>query len=158
MELSAQTVKRLAKELTDLQQTPIDGCRVVMNERDLADIQVEMEGPAGTPYEGGMFRLRLTLQTDFPASPPKGFFLTKIFHPNVNYAQGDICVNTLKKDWTPATSIRHVLMVIRCLLIQPFPDSALNEEAGRLILEDFAQFEKHGGLSRDFLSTPKVTL
>lgn len=57
---------------------------------------------------------------------------------------GDICVNVLKRDWTSDTTIRHVLMVVRCLLIQPFPDSALNEEAGRLILEDFEQYEKHG--------------
>ena len=25
--------------------------------------------------------------------------------------------------------LRHVLVVIRCLLIEPFPESALNEEA-----------------------------
>ena len=27
-----------------------------------------------------------------------GFFITKIFHPNVS-DKGEICVNTLKKDW-----------------------------------------------------------
>lgn len=34
----------------------------------------------------------------FPALP--GYFLTKIFHPNVS-ASGEICVNVLKRDWTP---------------------------------------------------------
>jgi len=29
-----------------------------------------------------------------------GYFLTKIFHPNVSL-EGEICVNTLKKDWNP---------------------------------------------------------
>ena len=33
-------------------------------------------------------------------SAPAGFFLTKIFHPNVA-KNGAICVNTLKKDWKP---------------------------------------------------------
>ena len=27
---------------------------------------------AGTPYEGGMFRMKLVLSKDFPASPPQG--------------------------------------------------------------------------------------
>ena len=29
--------------------------------------------------------------------------------------------------------LRDVLLVVRCLLIEPNPDSALNEEAGRLL-------------------------
>lgn len=96
MELSTQTVKRLAKELADLQQAPIDGCRVFVNERDLADIQAEMDGPSGTPYEGGLFRLRLTLPSDFPTSPPKGFFITRIFHPNVATAGEPVTAHTLR--------------------------------------------------------------
>jgi ubiquitin-conjugating enzyme E2 S len=42
----------------------------------------------------------------------KGFFETKIFHPNVS-SLGEICVNTLKKDWQPKLGIRHVLLVSR---------------------------------------------
>jgi hypothetical protein len=30
-----------------------------------------------------------------------GYFTTKIFHPNVAVPSGEICVNTLKKDWNP---------------------------------------------------------
>lgn len=66
--------------------------------------------PEGTPYAGGLFRMKLLLGKDFPASPPKGYFLTKIFHPNVG-ANGEICVNVLKRDWTAELGIRHVLLV-----------------------------------------------
>ena len=62
-----------------------------------------------------------------------GFFLTKIFHPNVG-PNGEICVNTLKKDWKPDLGIKHILITIKCLLIFPNPESALNEEAGKLLL------------------------
>ena len=41
-----------------------------------------------------------------------GFFLTKIFHPNVA-SNGAICVNTLKRDWKPDHGIRHILLVIQ---------------------------------------------
>lgn len=49
-------------------------------------------------------------------------------------------MNTLKKDWKPSHDLRHVLMVIRCLLIEPFPESALNEEAAKLMLEDYDEY------------------
>lgn len=55
-------------------------------------------------------------------------------------------MNVLKKDWKPDLGIQHVLLVIRCLLIQPFAESALNEEAGRLLLEDYAAFFKQAQL------------
>lgn len=65
---------------------------------------------AGTPYAHGHFRVKLVLGKDFPSGPPKGFFLTKIFHPNVSQ-QGEICVNTLKKDWKPDLGIKHIFLV-----------------------------------------------
>lgn len=67
---------------------------------------------AGTPYAGGQFRVQLTLPKDFPSNPPKAYFLTKIFHPNVA-SNGEICVNTLKKDWKPNLGIKHILLVSR---------------------------------------------
>lgn len=35
---------------------------------------------------------------------------------------------------------------IKCLLIHPNPESALNEEAGRLLLEDYAEYESRARL------------
>uniref|UniRef100_A0A8C5JJ19 Ubiquitin conjugating enzyme E2 S n=1 Tax=Junco hyemalis TaxID=40217 RepID=A0A8C5JJ19_JUNHY len=51
--------------------------------------------------------MKLVLGKDFPAAPPKGFFLTKIFHPNVG-PSGEICVNVLKRDWRAELGLRHV--------------------------------------------------
>ncbi len=54
--------------------------------------------------------MRLVLGKDFPAAPPRGYFLTKIFHPNVGH-KGEICVNVLKRDWKAELGLRHVLLV-----------------------------------------------
>jgi ubiquitin-conjugating enzyme E2 S len=54
--------------------------------------------------------VKLVLGKDFPHTPPKAYFLTKIFHPNVA-SSGEICVNTLKKDWKPDLGIKHILLV-----------------------------------------------
>jgi len=77
--LSTQAVRVLAKDLSDLQDKPCEGIRVIVNEQDLGDVQAEIEGPQGTPYAGGLFRMKLSLPSDFPESPPKGYFLTKIW-------------------------------------------------------------------------------
>eukprot|EP00937_MAST-01D_sp_MAST-1D-sp2_P002067 g2067.t1 len=101
--------------------------------------------PASTPFEGGFFRVKLVLTKDFPHSPPRGYFLTRIYHPNVA-PNGDICVNTLKKDWKADMGISHVLAVIRCLLIVPFPESSLNDEAGRLFMESYEEYARRARL------------
>ncbi|KAK6625969.1 hypothetical protein RUM43_006268 [Polyplax serrata] len=142
--LSPQIIRRVAKELNDLVNQPPEGIKVNINEEDVTDIQAYIEGPAGTPYAGGVFKVKLALGKDFPQTPPKAFFFTKIFHPNVA-KNGEICVNTLKKDWKPDLGIKHILLTVKCLLIFPNPESALNEEAGKLLLEhynDYAQRAK----------------
>ncbi|KAI8983553.1 ubiquitin-conjugating enzyme/RWD-like protein, partial [Pilobolus umbonatus] len=115
------------------------------NDGDLTEIQAWIRGPDGTPYEEGYFRIRLALEKDFPDTPPKGYFQTKIFHPNVS-PTGEICVNTLKKDWKPELGIEQVLLTIKCLLIVPNAESALNEEAGKLLLEQYDVYAKRASL------------
>ena len=111
--------------------------------------QVELQGPQGTPYEGKYFLLKLVFSQEFPSAPPRGFFLTKLYHPNVDLSTGAICVNTLKKDWTSETTLSHVLAVIRCLLIVPFPESSLNDEAGKLFMESYDEYAKRARLMAD---------
>jgi hypothetical protein len=67
----------------------------------------------------------------------------------VDVSTGAICVNTLKKDWTSDTSLSHVLAVIRCLLIVPFPESSLNDEAGKLFMESYDEYSKRARLMAD---------
>ncbi|CAM9178265.1 unnamed protein product [Ectocarpus sp. 12 AP-2014] len=140
--ISPQVISRVGREIQDLQRNPPDGIRFLPQEEDtIAEIHAEIKGPVGTPYDGGSFHIKLVLSNDFPHSPPRGFFLTKIYHPNVA-PNGDICVNTLKRDWTAEVTMTHVLQVIRCLLIVPFPESSLNDEAGRLFMESYTEYER----------------
>ncbi|PIN18877.1 Ubiquitin-protein ligase [Handroanthus impetiginosus] len=143
--LPPNVIKQLAKELKNLDETPPEGIKVGVNDDNFSVIYADIEGPAGTPYENGVFRMKLILSHDFPQSPPKGYFLTKIFHPNIA-TNGEICVNALKKDWNPSLGLRHVLIVIRCLLIEPFPESALNEQAGKMLLENYEEYARHARL------------
>ena len=54
--------------------------------------------------------MKTVFDSQFPDVPPKCYFLTKIFHPTVA-KNGEVCVNTLKKDWTKDLGILHILLV-----------------------------------------------
>nr|XP_018909800.1 PREDICTED: ubiquitin-conjugating enzyme E2 S [Bemisia tabaci] len=159
--LSPQIIRQIAKEMHDLAHDPPEGIKVTLNEQDVTDIQACIEGPADTPYAGGVFRVKLSLGKDFPQAPPKAFFLTKIFHPNVAI-NGEICVNTLKRDWKPDLGIKHILLTVKCLLIVPNAESALNEEAGKLLLEHYEDYSQRAKMMTEIhaLSTkvPKMGL
>jgi len=138
--LAPQVISRLMTEIRDLIRNPSDGIEYVENEENsVSEIHALMTGPEETPFYGGRFRMKLIISEEYPNVPPKGFFLTKIFHPNVA-TNGDICVNTLKRDWNPQVTIKHILQVIRCLLIIPFPESSLNDEAGKLFMESYEEY------------------
>ncbi|XP_033215680.1 ubiquitin-conjugating enzyme E2 S [Belonocnema kinseyi] len=139
--LSPQIIRRVAKEMNELANDPPEGIRVIINDQDITDIQAVIEGPAETPYAGGSFKVKLALGKDFPQGPPKAFFLTKIFHPNVA-KNGEICVNTLKKEWKSDLGIKYILLTVKCLLIVPNAESALNEEAGKLLLERYDDYSE----------------
>lgn len=143
--LPPKVIKEIAKQLKSLDEVPPEGIKVHLNDDCISTIFADIDGPVGTPFENGVFRMKLILTPDFPLSPPKGYFVTKIFHPNVSN-NGEICVNTLKKDWKSSLGLRHVFLVIRCLLIEPNPESALNEHAGKLIMEDYNAYETHARL------------
>lgn len=138
--LAPQVISRLMAEIRDLVRNPPEGIEYVDNEdSSVSEIHAMISGPEETPFFGGKFRMKLVLSEDYPNSPPRGFFLTKIYHPNVAN-NGDICVNTLKKDWTAEVTVKHILQVIRCLLIVPFPESSLNDEAGKLFMESYEEY------------------
>lgn len=48
------------------------GVHVIMNEANLLDVQADIVGPVDTPYAGGVFRCKLSIENDFPNNPPKG--------------------------------------------------------------------------------------
>jgi len=139
------------REVIGLLKNAPEGIKLIVDPEtglppSLNEITAEMEGPTGTPYEKKYFQLKLVFSSDFPSSPPRGFFLTKIYHPNVDMSTGAICVNTLKKDWSPEVTMSHVFSVIRCLLIVPFPESSLNDEAGKLFMESYEEYARRAKL------------
>ena len=140
--LNPHIIKALWRQQQELLKKSPEYVTPIINPEDPLDIQCDLEGPKATPYEYGIFRVKLIISSDFPSQAPKGVFITKIFHPNIS-EKGEICVNTLKKDWNPSQwNLYNLFEVIKCLLIVPFPQSALNEEAGKLFMENYDEYFK----------------
>ncbi|GLB44243.1 putative ubiquitin-conjugating enzyme family protein [Lyophyllum shimeji] len=155
MSLSPAALRRLMRELTELKKSPPEGIRIQTSDEDMLDVTGIIQGPEGTPYAGGYFKVKFKFTEEFPAAPPKCWFATKIFHPNVSNT-GEICVNTLKKDWKSTYGIEHILVTVKCLLIYPNPESALDEEAGKLLRENYSSYCDRAKLITSVHATPRT--
>ncbi len=89
-------------------------------------------GPEDSPYHGGLFYLHIQFPVDYPFKPPKITFSTKIYHCNVN-SNGNICLDILKDQWSPALTISKVLLSISSLLTDPNPDDPLVPEIANIL-------------------------
>ena len=155
--LNARMIKVLWRQQQELLKKAPDCVTPIINDEDPIDIQADITGPQGTPYEEGVFRVKLFIPPEFPQLAPKGYFMTKIFHPNVS-EKGEICVNTLKRDWNPKQwSLYNLFEVIKCLLIVPFPQSSLNEEAGKMFMDNYDEYFRVAKMLTEIHAKKKAT-
>jgi peroxin-4 len=92
-----------------------------------------IRGPPDTPYEDGQFELQLSIPHKYPLQPPTVIFTTKVFHPNVHWSTGEICIDLLKTTWSAAYTLQSVCRSIIALLACPEASSPLNCDAGNLL-------------------------
>mmetsp|Transcript_29996 Transcript_29996/g.73850 ORF Transcript_29996/g.73850 Transcript_29996/m.73850 type:complete len:158 (-) Transcript_29996:1029-1502(-) len=123
---------RLLKEYKEAASSKDRDIRLSVHE-NLYKWTALLQGPAGTPYEGGTFQVQLDVQESYPLQAPKARFITRVFHPNIHFKTGEVCLDILKTAWTPAWTLQSVCRAIIALLSHPEADSPLNCDAGNLI-------------------------
>ncbi|KAJ4456817.1 putative Protein farnesyltransferase/geranylgeranyltransferase type-1 subunit alpha [Paratrimastix pyriformis] len=140
----AALTNRIIKETQRMAAEPTPGIVARPHEDNVRFFDVQLSGPDGSPYAGGVFHVELFLPSEYPMSPPKVRFLTKIYHPNIDRL-GRICLDILKDKWSPALGIRAVLLSVQALLSAPNPDDPLpldvaehwrSDEAGAIAQEN----------------------
>ncbi|XP_034671846.1 ubiquitin-conjugating enzyme E2-22 kDa-like [Drosophila subobscura] len=92
------------------------GVKIELVDDNLTEMRAEIAGPPDTPYEGGKFDLEIKVDTAYPYMPPKIRFKNRLWHPNVCSATGVICPDMLDKNWTPAMSLRTVMLALQAML------------------------------------------
>jgi ubiquitin-conjugating enzyme E2 H len=137
--------KRIAKDIQELRTAGFKVHDEKGNEEitDMSTFLVEMPGPKDTPYEHGRWDVRFTITSAFPFASPSVGFVQHIMHPNVDFASGSICVDTLNSRWSPCTTVRHIVEVLLpYLLTYPNPDDPLNREAAYLMRNNATEYTR----------------
>lgn len=156
--LTHQALRSISKDVIRITRAPPEDVRIRVQEGNIGaegGVIGIVRGPEGTPYAGGYFNVSFSFAgIDYPNHPPKCTMVTKIFHPNISKS-GEICVDTLKKAWTRNLGISDVLVTVKCLLIHPNPESALDEEAGKQLLEDYEGYAKMARMMTRIHAVPR---
>jgi len=118
-------MKRIRKELNDLRKEDLGQMTLApQGDDDLFHWVGTIPGPDGSPYEGGVFSVEVQLPGDYPFSAPKVNFATRIYHMNIS-ERGNICIDILKTNWSPALSLFKVMLSLSSLLTDPNPKDPL---------------------------------
>ena len=94
-------------------------------------------------WKGGSYEFSISFGPEYPHKPPNCKCLTKIFHPNIELATGNVCLNILRKDWTPVLSLNGVILGLQFLFYEPEPADPLNQEASKMMRDNVDDFKKY---------------
>mmetsp|Transcript_44913 Transcript_44913/g.141415 ORF Transcript_44913/g.141415 Transcript_44913/m.141415 type:complete len:237 (-) Transcript_44913:82-792(-) len=141
---SSAWTARMAKEMKQLEIEPPPGISAWPRGEQIHLLEAVVQGPAGTPYEGGAFKLEISVPDRYPFEPPKVRFMTPIYHPNID-SGGRICLDILnmppKGQWKPALNLSTVLTSIQLLISEPNPDDGLMPEITQEYKQNRLRFE-----------------
>eukprot|EP01138_Halocafeteria_seosinensis_P009871 gb/GECG01010082.1/.p1 GENE.gb/GECG01010082.1/~~gb/GECG01010082.1/.p1 ORF type:complete len:174 (+),score=34.26 gb/GECG01010082.1/:1-522(+) len=141
MATSSGAKQRLIRDFKKLTADPPTGVNASpVSQDNIMEWQAVIFGPDDTPWEGGTFNLSLSFTDDYPNSPPKVKFETKMFHPNI-YQDGKICLDILQNNWSPIYDVTALLQSIQSLLSDPNTSSPANPEAAKLFDENRKAYE-----------------
>ncbi|XP_002157996.1 ubiquitin-conjugating enzyme E2 E1 isoform X2 [Hydra vulgaris] len=143
---NSNAAKRIQRELADITLDPPPNCSAGPKGDNLYDWVGTILGPKDSVYQGGVFFLEITFPQDYPFKPPKVIFRTRIYHCNIN-SQGQICLDVLKDNWSPAFTVSKILLSVIALLTECNPADPL---VGNIAHQFLTNREEHDSLARDW--------
>lgn len=72
--MTSSASRRLLKDLQKIQKEEDGGINASPDEENLFLWEALIEGPEGTPWEGGLFELKLEFTENYPNKPPNVSF------------------------------------------------------------------------------------
>ena len=134
--IGGQSLKRIKKEMEDSAKQQIEGYQLLkFIDNKLYGV---LEGPPNTYFENGFFNFVIVYENGYPLGKfPKFYFLSKIFHPNVDEF-GLVCEEMYSH---PALVVDKIIITIQSMLDDPNIEEVLNESAAKLYKENIKEYE-----------------
>lgn len=100
---------------------------------DQFHVEAVMTGPPDTPYEGGVFRIDIQFDREWPYAAWSVKFVGKVYHPNID-EDGKICGMVYCRDGAFSLKLRAFLLSVYSLLIEPNLDEPLMPEIAKVYM------------------------
>lgn len=127
----------------DVMKLMMGGYDISLAEDSMSEFFVNLKGPTGSPYEGGVWKVRVELPEAYPYKSPSIGFINRMYHPNVDEASGSVCLDVINQTWSPMFELVNVFEVfLPQLLLYPNPTDPLNGEAASLLLREPERFKQ----------------
>ncbi|WWD02636.1 hypothetical protein V865_000676 [Kwoniella europaea PYCC6329] len=153
---TSTATRRLMKEYKDLTADPLQDTITAgpISEDNMLEWEALIQGPEGTPYEGGVFAAKLVFPSDYPLNPFTITFDPPLLHPNI-YPNGVVCISILhppgddplhyesaSERWSPVQGVRSVLLSVLSMLAEPNIESGADVECCKLYRDNKPEFER----------------
>mmetsp|Transcript_52475 Transcript_52475/g.94055 ORF Transcript_52475/g.94055 Transcript_52475/m.94055 type:complete len:546 (-) Transcript_52475:88-1725(-) len=132
--LSTAATKRIMSEIKQVANSSAgEGVHIFPSPDTLNFWRALIEGPAGSPFEGGVFLLNVIIPDSYPFSAPQIVFETPVYHCNVSDS-GKICLDLLQDRWNPSLTVPKALEAVRVMLSSPDTNDALRQWIAELTI------------------------
>ena len=134
----------LKRIINDIRKLREHDCNVIVdNEDNPTALTFDIHGPSDSIYETGTWRIVVEFPKEYPYKSPSVGFVTPIYHPNIDFKSGSICLDVLNTEWTPIYNVAHIYETFIPQLLQyPNAEDPLNEDAAAVYLDDIDKFNQ----------------
>lgn len=133
---------RLMSDFKAIQADPPSGVSASpVSEDNLFTWNATIIGPDESPWEGGIYQVRLQFPDQYPEKAPRVRFITEMFHPNI-FPDGTLCLDIIQDKWKPIYTVSMILTSIQSLLCDPNNDSPANVDAARMMKTDLKEYKR----------------
>lgn len=140
-------IRRLISEWNEWEE--IKCAKLEFPDKSKVDHVIITIKPNNGYWENASIKFDLKVPNEYPYDPPKVICLSNpIYHPHINF-NGNVCLNILRQNWSPASCIRDVIFGLILIFDCPDPYDALPNDclkrkmqASYLLLNDKDEFAK----------------
>ena len=113
-------------------------------------------GQPKTLYADSILPAVIKFTPEFPFKPPTMYFKCKMWHPNIDFKTGKVCISILHEPgndplneqeqagerWLPIHTVESIVISVMSMLEEPNPESPLNVEANRDYMTDRKRYNQ----------------